>query len=74
MLNTIEKATKVDPKLMKLALNCAEFKLIEAIGNTKAEVDTKLIELVLNGTESKLNQAKSKGRSAQKQSLYYFAN
>ncbi len=53
----IEKTMKVDTKLMKLALNCAEFKLIEAIGNTKAKIDAKLVELVLNYTKSKLNQA-----------------
>ncbi len=38
-------------------LNCAQFKLNEAIGNTKAKVDTKLVELVLNCAKSKLNQA-----------------
>jgi hypothetical protein len=50
------KMTKVDTKMIKLVLNCAEFKLNEAIGNTKAKVDTKLIELVLNCSKGMLNQ------------------
>ncbi len=46
---------KVDTKLMKIVLCCTQFKLNEAVGNTKAKVDTKLIELVLKCAECKLN-------------------
>jgi hypothetical protein len=41
-------------------LNCAKFKLNEAIDNTKAKVDTKLMKVVLKHTKSKLHQAISK--------------
>jgi hypothetical protein len=43
--------------LIRLSLNCAEFKLIEAKVSTNAKGDIKLKELLLNCAKSKLNQA-----------------
>jgi hypothetical protein len=45
---------------MKIVPYSTEFKLNEAIVNTKAKVYTKLIILVLKCAKSKLNQATSK--------------